>query len=129
MLDIDYFKRYNDHYGHLEGDHCLKLVANALEEFCRRPFDFVARYGGEEFSCILPNTSLAGAGQVAEGMREAVAGLKVPHAKSDVSDWVSISLGVAHCQPPGTISPDELLKKADDALYRAKQKGRNQVSL
>lgn len=129
MLDVDFFKQFNDYYGHLEGDRCLKEVAGALERSSRRPFDFLARYGGEEFVCILPDTPFSGAVKVAEVMRASVEGLRIPHAKSDVSQWVSISLGVvAYDSQGGERSAATLLSRADEALYRAKQKGRNRFS-
>ncbi|MFH6601727.1 diguanylate cyclase domain-containing protein [Ectopseudomonas khazarica] len=128
MLDVDFFKRFNDHYGHLEGDECLKRVSKALEASSRRPFDFVARYGGEEFACVLPNTSSSGARQLAEVIRSSVEQLNIPHAQSSASKWVSVSVGVASNDPSHETTPESLLKKADEALYRAKNNGRNQVS-
>ncbi|MCK1791967.1 diguanylate cyclase [Pseudomonas violetae] len=99
LVDVDYFKRYNDHYGHPAGDGCLKSIAQALSEAVRRPYDLVARYGGEEFACVLPNTALSGAVEIAERMRERVRTLGIEHAASDVDRVVTISLGVATLTP------------------------------
>ncbi len=127
MLDIDFFKLYNDHYGHQGGDDCLKSVARALEESLHRETDFLARYGGEEFSAILPETNHEGAMKIAETMRAAIQAKQIPHAKSTVSDHVSISVGVATCIPERDAAPDNLIALADQALYLAKEKGRNRV--
>jgi diguanylate cyclase (GGDEF)-like protein/PAS domain S-box-containing protein len=125
--DIDYFKRYNDTYSHLEGDDCLRAVASTLARRVHRPSDLVARCGGEEFSVLLPNTPIEGALVVAETIRAAVAELQIPHAASDVTDTVTMSLGVATVIPtPGTTSKD-LRARADNALYEAKARGRNRV--
>lgn len=128
MLDIDFFKLYNDHYGHQGGDDCLKVVAAALEETLHRDTDFLARYGGEEFSAILPDTKQEGAMKIAETMRAAVQDKKLPHAKSKVSDYVSISVGVGTCIPERGSTPDSLIAIADQALYQAKETGRNRVT-
>ncbi|MCW8397298.1 diguanylate cyclase [Legionella sp. PATHC038] len=126
MIDIDFFKRYNDSLGHLAGDDALKCVARALAETMNRGTDLLARYGGEEFTCILPDTPVAGAIQFADTLREAVYALKLPHPDSDVSRFVTISLGVAGCIPQND-DPTYLIRLADDALYRAKTLGRNRV--
>lgn len=125
LCDVDYFKRYNDRYGHLEGDNCLKQVASAIASASRRPADLVARYGGEEFAAILPNTTAEGALKVAESIRKQVEQLKITHALSDVSQYVSLSLGVATIVPTADNSPQDLIEIADRALYLAKQQGRN----
>ncbi|HAX78688.1 MAG TPA: diguanylate cyclase [Cyanobacteria bacterium UBA11372] len=125
MCDVDYFKRYNDRYGHLEGDNCLKQVASAIASASRRPADLVARYGGEEFAVILPNTSAEGALKVAELIRKQVQQLKIPHVLSGASQYVSLSLGVSTIVPNADSSPLELIEIADLALYAAKQQGRN----
>jgi diguanylate cyclase (GGDEF)-like protein len=125
LCDVDYFKRYNDRYGHLEGDNCLREVALAIASASRRPADLVARYGGEEFAVILPNTKAEGALQVAELIRQQVQWLKIPHALSSVSQYVSLSLGVSTIVPTGDSSPQELIETTDLALYSAKQQGRN----
>ncbi len=123
MLDIDYFKRYNDHYGHVQGDECLKRVASTIARFCQRSADTLARYGGEEFALILPNT--AGAEAQVSRIRAAIAELKLPHARSLVSDYVSVSIGYCALVPQGDHTPEQLLCAADDALYQAKEAGRN----
>ncbi|MCP4693010.1 MAG: diguanylate cyclase [Desulfobacterales bacterium] len=130
MIDIDYFKNYNDTYGHGKGDECLKAVAHELAVKARRPSDFVARYGGEEFICVLPETDLDGAWSVAENMRRAVENLRIAHASSTASDHVTISLGVAAVIPPrpdAASNSRRLIEMADQALYKAKEAGRNQV--
>lgn len=126
MLDVDYFKRYNDNYGHQAGDHCLASVAGALKSSVRTPADLVARYGGEEFVVILPDTSLEGAGQVAARIQANLQAAALPHAASEVSDKVTVSMGIA--LSAGSHSVTEVISRADDALYRAKQRGRNQWS-
>ncbi len=127
LIDIDYFKRYNDRYGHQAGDNCLKLVARALFETLRRPYDKVARYGGEEFACLLPKTELAGARAMAEKMQTRVSELNVEHLGSDVDQIVTISLGVASMVPTPSVTPELLLKAADQQLYQAKRMGRARV--
>ena len=129
MCDIDYFKLYNDNYGHQEGDRCLHAVAQIIDECLKRPADMVARYGGEEFGVILPNTHADGAYHVAEIIRKAVMGLQIPHAHSKVDDYVSLSLGVSCMIPSPGESPEALIGVADEALYIAKKQGRNQVVL
>ncbi len=127
MIDVDYFKRYNDAYGHLAGDDCLRQVARALVQAVHRPADCVARYGGEEFAVLLPATSHGGALVVAEALRVAVSALQLDHRASDVADHVTLSLGVATLQPaPGSVSTD-LITHADGALYAAKRSGRNRA--
>ncbi|MFB2978129.1 diguanylate cyclase domain-containing protein [Microseira sp. BLCC-F43] len=125
LCDIDYFKRYNDYYGHLAGDVTLKQVAQAIRKVLKRPADLVARYGGEEFVILLPNTSMAGAVQVGELIRQQVQQLKIPHAQSLVSDYVTLSLGISSLVPSLKESPEVLIKMADEALYAAKRQGRN----
>ncbi len=127
LLDIDYFKRYNDCYGHQVGDECLQAIAQALEKALYRPADLVARYGGEEFVAILPNTSLDGAIIVAEQIRSAIANLEIPHQNSDISDIVTISIGVTSLIPSPQQKSLTLIKQADVALYSAKQQGRNRA--
>ena len=129
MGDIDFFKLYNDTYGHQEGDDCLRAVAQAIDESLKRPADMVARYGGEEFGIILPNTHAEGAFHVAEIIRKAVVGLKIPHAESKVASYVSLSMGVSCVVPSLGTAPETLVGTADQALYLAKNKGRNQVVL
>ncbi|MFC1837420.1 diguanylate cyclase [Thermodesulfobacteriota bacterium] len=127
MLDIDFFKLYNDHYGHQGGDDCLKQVAMGLDSAIHRDTDFLARYGGEEFSAILPDTDLDGTMKVAEEMRLAVKNLKLEHAKSKVTDIVSISIGVSAVVPLQATKPEILVAAADQALYKAKEDGRDRV--
>lgn len=128
MVDIDYFKAYNDHYGHGAGDECLRRVADALTEGVFRPGDIVARYGGEEFAVILPQTACIPAGQIAEQLRKRILGLNLPHAYSSAGKCVSVSIGCAtHEKASGIGTPENLLKKADELLYRAKEQGRNRV--
>lgn len=126
--DVDFFKRYNDHYGHQQGDECLKAVARTLRSCARRPADLAARYGGEEFALILPGIPVEGALFVAERIRFEIAAAGLAHARSEVSDRVTLSLGVTATAPRDSdLMPEDLLKSADDALYRAKAEGRNRA--
>jgi len=127
MIDIDYFKQYNDSYGHLAGDECLKLVAATLQQSLQRPTDLAARFGGEEFVIILPGTHARGATKIAERIRKEIIHLQLPHENSETNDCVSISLGVATVAPMLRHDPSELLFLADSALYEAKDTGRNRV--
>ncbi|RMG58334.1 MAG: diguanylate cyclase [Deltaproteobacteria bacterium] len=127
MLDIDHFKSFNDNYGHLEGDECLKKVAAVLKRGIWRPADVVARFGGEEFAVILPETDLEGASVVGRRLREDVEREKIPHRYSSVSDVVTVSVGVAGCIPPPGSLPSRLIEEADRMLYEAKKSGRNRV--
>ena len=128
MVDVDNFKLYNDNYGHLKGDICLRMIAQALQSGIKRPTDLVARYGGEEFAILLPETELEGAAILAENLRQQIINLAVPHAYSTVNNTVTISLGVATVIPHHTL-PNILVERADKALYRAKRNGRNRVAL
>ncbi|MBE0491944.1 MAG: response regulator [Sulfurospirillum sp.] len=127
MIDVDYFKPYNDNYGHAEGDVCLKLIANALISNLKRPSDLVARYGGEEFVVILKNTSYKVAQEIATALKNAVDTMAIKHEYSKSASHVSISIGLAHKAVDAKISKDMLLKKSDEALYRAKETGRDRV--
>ena len=127
MIDVDYFKPFNDHYGHGAGDKCLKLIAQAMQSQVNRPMDFLARYGGEEFVALLPGTNLEGACRVADSLRQVVAGLRIPHACSPISEYVTVSVGVACHTQNDTRSTSDFLRQADQALYQAKLSGRNQV--
>jgi len=128
MIDIDEFKNYNDHYGHQAGDQCLQQVAQLLNQCLQRPEDQVARYGGEEFVAVLPETSASGAALVAQRMVETLHKADWPHAKSH-HGHVTISIGIACSQPVDGDNPDTLLKHADQALYLAKDRGRNRHEL
>jgi diguanylate cyclase (GGDEF)-like protein len=127
MCDIDNFKKYNDCYGHLEGDTCLRRVAQCIQDSLKRPVDFCARYGGEEFVVVLPQSSLKGALTVAERIREKVENLKIEHIESTNSGIVTISLGIATSKIVNADSHEQLIRCADQALYLAKKHGRNQV--
>jgi diguanylate cyclase (GGDEF)-like protein len=132
MIDVDFFKQYNDGYGHQAGDECLVTVARALSEQLKRPGDLVARFGGEEFVVILPETNAIGAHRVAEDVCRAVAAMKLPHAYSGNGEFLTVSVGVGTAYPtPDDSSPGlaVLLENADQALYTAKKAGRNQVSV
>jgi diguanylate cyclase (GGDEF)-like protein len=126
MLDVDFFKLYNDRYGHQTGDDCLRRVAAALASGLKRPADLLARYGGEEFVCLLPDTDLSGALQLAEQLGQQVAALQIEHGGSSVADFVTVSLGGC-CKSAGTGAGDvaQMLHQADVQLYKAKQSGRN----
>lgn len=129
MIDIDYFKMFNDVYGHPRGDECLKQVARTLSGPIHRPADLVARYGGEEFVILLPWTGIAGAVALAENLREQVAALNIPHIRSAAAPYVTLSLGVACTIPKRQATPEELIEAADQALYNAKAQGRNRVEV
>lgn len=127
LVDIDFFKNYNDTYGHQAGDECLKEVARLLKGYSRRPGDFVARYGGEEFAVVLSETGPDTAGRIAEEIRMGVETLGIPHGSSPAKEVVTVSAGVAAAMPAKRGSPDALIHDADGALYQAKHRGRNRV--
>ena len=129
LLDIDHFKFYNDTYGHLEGDTCLKKVAAALSATLKRPKDLAARWGGEEFACLLPNANITRAQNIAESLRAAIQDLNIPHESSPVNDVVTVSIGVVSSNPMDENAFDNLLKRADEALYQAKETGRNRIAV
>ncbi len=129
MGDIDFFKAYNDTFGHIKGDECLKRVANVLTKTKRRPADMVSRYGGEEFLAVLPDTDAEGGLLVAETMRARVMDLGIVHKSSSICDRVTISLGVATGIPGHLSTPSDLINATDQALYKAKKDGRNRVHL
>ena len=128
LIDIDAFKPYNDRYGHLAGDECLKKVAVTLRDAVNRAGDSVARFGGEEFVAILPATDSAGGQSVAEAMRRAVESLNLQHEASPAAPRVTISLGVATGILDESVAPAALINAADQALYESKKAGRNRVS-
>ena len=127
LLDIDFFKEYNDYYGHLQGDECLKQVAEALKEVTKRSTDLVSRYGGEEFVFILPETNGTNALHIAEQCLSAIKQQKMPHLPSISGDVVTVSAGVSTCIPVGEIQSSALIERADKLLYQAKKNGRNRV--
>lgn len=129
MLDIDYFKNYNDKYGHQAGDDCLKKVSALFKESVKRPGDIVARYGGEEFCMILPNTGTDDALEIVEGVRKKIEELEIKHEMSDAGDYVTVSIGISTAIPERGSSSEILLGKADKALYKAKNDGRNCVRI
>lgn len=126
LIDIDWFKQYNDHYGHVLGDECLRQIAQLIGDHIRRPADLAARYGGEEFVILLPETDLAGAVQVADKVRSVIEAAKIEH-RGNAAGIVTISAGVASNHQDGVIVSTDLLEKADGLLYRAKKLGRNRV--
>jgi len=128
LLDIDHFKAFNDRYGHLAGDDCLRAVARTLPLVVKRGTDVVARYGGEEFACLMPDTDAASAAALAEELRDAIAGLGIEHRASTVAPCVTASLGVASVDGEFDGDPTSLVAAADAALYRAKEAGRNRVA-
>ncbi len=127
MMDIDFFKSYNDHYGHLAGDDCLRKVAQGLNEIGRRPADLLARYGGEEFVLLLPETDAEGVLWMTNSVQERIKVLNLPHAFSSVSNRITLSIGVATMIATDQQKPDDLVQKADKLLYEAKLNGRNQA--
>lgn len=127
FLDIDFFKAYNDYYGHPAGDDCLKRVARVFQQSARRPADVAARYGGEEFVMLLPNTGERGAQHVAGDMQDALQQLHIPHARSSVSSAVTCSIGIACMIPEPVVTVEQFIASADEALYQAKARGRNRI--
>ncbi len=129
LIDVDYFKNYNDNYGHQKGDECLASVALAMSRCLPRTIDFIARYGGEEFVVILPSTNSDGAKIVAEQLRQTVSSLNIKHEYSTVSSCVSISLGIAIYRANDKFSTKDIINNADQCLYLAKSNGRNRVEV
>lgn len=127
LLDVDFFKRYNDSYGHAMGDHALQVVARTIRKRVQRPADLAARYGGEEFVLVMPDTPMQGALELAEKLRLGVQGVAVPHKRSSAAACLTISIGVACTLPDEAQSQEALLQRADERLYRAKKLGRNRV--
>jgi diguanylate cyclase (GGDEF)-like protein len=129
LCDVDFFKPYNDTYGHQKGDETLRAIAKALKNTVQRPGDVVARYGGEEFGIILPATTSIGAARISEEIQRSVSYLAIPHEPSEVSQYVTLSLGIASIQPQQPLSPEQIVEHADRALYQAKRQGRNQFCI
>jgi diguanylate cyclase (GGDEF)-like protein len=129
LVDVDFFKPYNDVYGHLAGDECLRKIAQALQGAVKRPGDLVARYGGEEFAILLPRTPAVGAEKVALVILQDIMNLGIQHCKSLISDRVTVSIGISSIVPQPDISTETLVATADKALYRVKQAGRNHYHL
>lgn len=129
LADIDYFKNYNDNYGHQAGDDTLIKVAQAIKGAIMRPPDLVARYGGEEFAIVLPEVDISGAKTVGDRILEVITDLKLEHHYSDIADHVTLSMGAACLIPSAATSPEQIIAMADKALYRAKSTGRNNLTL
>lgn len=129
ILDIDHFKLINDTYGHQAGDNCLRQIAKAIESFCRRPGDFCARFGGDEFAIVLADTTLADAANIINQLMNTIRSLAVPNRHSPVESIVTLSIGLTTSNPDNAHSDSELIQKADQLLYHAKQHGRNQVAI
>lgn len=127
MLDIDFFKQFNDAYGHPEGDRCIAMIAAALNRAVRRASDLTARYGGEEFACVLPGTDHEAALIVANAIIDQVRSLGIPHRNSGVSPYVTVSVGIATALCLPGMTPDLWIKTADNQLYAAKAAGRNNI--
>ena len=128
MLDVDHFKKFNDSYGHLAGDNCLRLIGTTLKTIVGRAPDIVTRYGGEEFAVILPETDVIGAEALAERIRKGVSELAIPHSASDTANYVTVSLGVVTVYTTKLESPEQVVAMADEALYCAKKGGRNRIA-
>jgi diguanylate cyclase (GGDEF)-like protein len=127
LLDIDYFKQYNDHYGHLAGDACLKQVAQTLNAAAARSRDFFARYGGEEFVLVLPETDEQSAAKIAERCRSLIFKQQIPHEKSPIGQLLTISMGVGTTIPTASDEPLSFVEMVDKRLYQAKHQGRNRI--
>lgn len=128
LFDIDYYKKFNDTYGHLTGDECLKIISKSVTSMTNN-VHFIARYGGEEFIVLLLNKTKEETLHFADAIRKIILDLKIPHSSSPTNEYVTVSLGVAVAIPSSTMYPDELISMADKALYQSKQNGRNQVTL
>ena len=129
FIDIDHFKRYNDHYGHLQGDDCLRRVSEAIRQAVKRDIDVAARYGGEEFVIMLPETDITGAEKVAEELQQAIRALHIEHLGSNIKPFITLSIGIASQIAQFPDSPTQLLQAADTALYQAKEGGRNRIGV
>ncbi len=128
ILDIDFFKQYNDTYGHIEGDKCLQYISRVFETIILRSTDYVARFGGEEFIFLMPSTDKKGATMLAEDIRRHICELNIPHKASMIAPYVTVSIGIIIAFPNPQTDPTSLLKNADQALYKAKNNGRNCIS-
>lgn len=130
MIDVDYFKRYNDFYGHQQGDKCLQQIAQCISQVVKRPYDLAARYGGEEFVCLLPNTDHRGAVQLADTILKQVRGLELAHSWSETAKIATVSIGLATItlSADTTRNQEELLLTADQALFVSKEAGRNRLT-
>ena len=129
MIDVDYFKAYNDAFGHLEGDEALRQVAKAIRANSSRPSDLPARYGGEQFALVLPNTSPGGARLLAEKLRQSIASMNIPHIAPSQGSSLTVSIGLATVVPQVGSHSRQLIQSADQGLYAAKHNGRNQVAV
>lgn len=129
MFDLDHFKEFNDQYGHVVGDQCLKQIVEATKAILQRPTDILARYGGEEFMLLLPSSHIEDAYKIAEHLRETIIDLHIPHQGSSNMGIVTISLGIACWQPPQLLDANKLISHVDEALYRAKLAGRNRTEV
>lgn len=127
LFDVDFFKRYNDHHGHVEGDDCLRRVAQVLASAANRPRDFLARYGGEEFVLVLPASDETAAAAVAERCRQAIFKAQIPHGNSPLGQVVTVSMGVGTVIPAANQDPHAFIDLVDRRLYQAKQTGRNRI--
>ncbi len=127
LADLDFFKNFNDAYGHLEGDECIKTVSRIIQASLSRPYDTAARYGGEEFVVILPNTDASGAKRLAQDIKQKLEDKALPHTASVAGNFVTLSFGVATVVPGKSGAPEDLIDLADKALYRSKEAGRNRI--
>ena len=128
IIDVDMFKQYNDHYGHVFGDQCLQIVARTIKNTLKRPCDLAARYGGEEFACILPNSGVDGSIHIAEMIFNNIKNLKIKHISSSVDQLLTVSIGIACCVPNADKSPSLLVAAADQQLYLSKRQGRARIN-
>ncbi len=129
LLDIDFFKKYNDTYGHQRGDNCIQIIADVILSSLQRSTDLAVRYGGEEFLIILPSTNIVGTREVAERMIETIRNKKIEHKTSEIGKYLSISIGIAEETPSKTNNPKDLIEHADIALYQSKDQGRNRLTV
>lgn len=127
MIDVDYFKKFNDRYGHQAGDDCLHKIAQTIKQTLSRPYDLAARYGGEEFVCLLPATDAKGAALIAENIQKNIRDLHIEHMDSSVEKYVTLSIGIATMTPTAHSNPNQLISAADQQLYNAKENGRARV--